>query len=556
MHYTLKTLSTGEKVIATDLKGKDLLSSGKLTKGCAFTQEERRELKILGRLPYAVEDMETQVRRHYEQYKRCGTDLQKNIYLNTLFEKNERLFYRLAQEHVEEMLPIIYTPTIGEAVEQFSLELRATRGLYLAAPDIDLALEILANRAHPEIDLIVCTDGEGVLGIGDQGVGGMDICIGKLQVYTLCGAINPLRTLPIALDVGTNNEQLLYDPMYLGWRHKRLSGKEYDSFIARFVAAVQKTLPGVYLHWEDFGRENARRNLDTYRDQICSFNDDIQGTGATALACLLSGLTATGSKLSDQRIVLFGAGTAGMGIADQIALAMTAEGISLDEARSKIVPLDRPGILTTDMKDLTPAQKPYARPPSEKGDLLSAVNRYKPTVLIGCSAVRGAFNEEVVRQMAKGCPQPIILSLSNPTSRSEADPRDLLEWTNGKALIATGSPYPPVKVNGRQVHIAQSNNAYIFPGLGAGVIASKATKVTDKMIAAACRALSEASPCRKDPRLPLLPPLDQTPAVSKTIALAVALTAVEEGVAGHTTDLERQIAANSWKPEYLRTVAS
>ncbi len=549
--------------IKTSLTGSSLMAVNALNKGSAFTREERQQLGLFGRLPYYVETLEEQVARHYRQYKAKTTDLGRNVYLNQLKQNNAVLFYALTSRHLKEMLPIVYTPTIGDAVQNFSYEFNKPVGIYLSYPNKDCVAEILENRVYQELDLIIVSDGEGVLGIGDWGVGGMDICIGKLMVYTLCGGINPRRVLPICLDVGTNNEQLLNDPMYMGWRNKRISGKEYDDFIEAVVSAIRQQFPDIYLHWEDFGRENARKNLNRYREHMCTFNDDIQGTGATALAALLSGVKAAGQKLAEQRIVFFGAGTAGVGIADEICKAMVHAGLSIEAARDRFWLIDRAGLLVDGMPDVVDFQKPYVRSQADIANwtvddpnhigLLEVVKNLKPTVLVGCSTVTGAFNEEVVKCMAEHVEHPMIFPLSNPTSRSEANPADLMEWTDGKAFIAAGSPYQDVTFNGNKIRISQCNNAFVFPGLGLGIIAAKATRVTDGMIAAAAHALSEHSPAINDDNAPLLPDFDHIHQVSKDIALAVAKQARQEGVAGipDDTDLKTKIDAIFWEPKYV-----
>jgi len=551
--------------IETAMTGYLLLTSAKLNKGSAFTQEERETFGLLGRLPHKIETLEQQLERRYKQYLELSTNFRKNIFLNQIHDTSETLFYALVSKHLKEMLPIIYTPTIGEAVEKFSLELRRPRGLFIGYEDRDRIETLLASRFNSEVDLILVTDGEGVLGIGDQGIGGMDIAIGKLMVYTLCAGLNPHRVLSIQLDVGTNNESLLNDPMYLGWRHSRIEGKAYDDFIGAFVSAVQKTMPGVFLHWEDFGRENARKNLNRYRNEMLTFNDDMQGTGATALSCVLSAVQAKGEDLTQQTIVFFGAGTAGVGIADQVRTAMVRQGLSQEEAEDRIWLIDRPGLLVDSMSDLPHFQMPYVKAQEKTQDwvleedgkimLLDVVHNLKPTVLIGCSTMHGAFNEDVVTTMAAHVKYPIIFPLSNPTSKAEADPEDLLRWTKGKAIVATGSPYPDVELDGKHIRISQSNNAFVFPGLGVGAIAVKATRMTDNMLWAACQALMACSPAKQDKTAPILPDLKDIKTVTHRIAIAVATQAVEDGVA-EATDIEKAINRIKWSPEYYPYVKS
>jgi len=548
--------------LRTPLSGWRLLDAPELNKSSAFTSEERRAFDLVGKLPFHVTKIDEQINRNYAQFKKFEEPINQYMYLNALKQRNLVLFYKVVSQHLEEMLPIIYTPTIGQAVEEYSNRYNRPTGLYFSYEDREHFSEILNDFDESEIDLVIVTDGEGVLGIGDWGVGGMDILIGKLAVYTLCGGINPLRCLPIQLDVGTNNEKLLNDPMYIGWRHKRVKGKEYDDFIGHAVECIRKKFPNVYLHWEDFGRDNARRNLNRFRNEMCTFNDDMQGTGATALACVLSALVAIDQKLEDQRIVFLGAGTAGCGIADQIRNAMVQLGLSEEEANKRFWMVDRNGLLTNDMTDLIDFQKPYARDRSELSnwiksgdtyDLLTVVNNIKPTVLIGCSTVKGAFTEEIVKSMAAHTEHPLIFPLSNPTANCEADPKDLIEWTDGNVFTAAGSPFKPAVYKGETIRISQCNNAFVFPGIGLGIIAAKANRCTDGMIAAACHALSEFSPARKDKHAPLLPNFDHIQEVAKGIALAVAEQARKENVSDAPIDLDlkKQIDILFWEPQYL-----
>ncbi len=547
--------------IETRLTGQALLSNPKLNKGCAFTQEEREIFNLIGLLPHQVETLEQQVARMYVQYHEHHTNLGKNIYLNVLHDYNETLFYKLISEHLEEMLPIIYTPTVGEAVQRFSLEHRKPKGLYISYCDRHQIDEILDNRLPPEVDLTVVTDGEAVLGIGDQGIGGINISNAKLMVYTLCGGINPHRVLPIQLDVGTNNSHLLNDPMYLGWRHERITGQEYDDFIDAFVQTLTKKFPNIMLHWEDVGRDNARRILSHYRDKICTLNGDMQTTGVVALSAVLAAVAANGLPLRDHRIVIMGAGTAGVGIADQIYGAMRRAGLSNEQARERLWLLDRQGLLMNNMS-LLPFQQDYARRPEEvRGwelhdphyiGLYDVVKNLKPTILIGCSTVAGAFTEEIIKMMASHVERPIIMPLSNPTSLSEAKPENLIEWTEGKAIIATGSPFPDVRYQDKWYRVAQCNNALAFPGIGLGVIAAKAKLITDDMLWAATHALSECSPAKHDKMSPLLPKLSETKMVSFQVALAVAEQARKEGVTDvpDHVNLKEVIKKLVWEPKY------
>lgn len=545
--------------IETDLSGADLLSNSKLNKGCAYTLEERTEFHLTGLLPHVVETLEQQVTRMYLQYGENHSNLRKNIYLNVLHDYNETLFYTLVSQHLEEMLPIIYTPTVGEAVQRYSLEHRKANGLYISYEDRNNIEQILDYSVAGNIDLSVITDGGAVLGIGDQGIGGINISIAKLMVYTLCAGIHPRRYLPIQLDVGTNNPLLLNDPMYLGARHERVTGQAYDDFIDQFVQAMNKKFPSIMLHWEDVGRDNARRILDRYRNQVCTFNDDIQGTGVVALACVLAGVKASGIPLSEHRIVIFGAGTAGVGIADQIKDALVHHGLSEDQARERLWLIDKTGLLTT-ASELLPFQKNYARPQTELNDwhitdpnninLADVVNHVHPTILIGCSTVTGAFNESVVKAMSTYVDRPIIMPLSNPTPLSEATPEDLLKWTEGRAVIATGSPFPPVFFQNKKIDIAQSNNALAFPGIGLGVIAVKAERVSEEMLWAATTALSACSPIENDKLAPLLPKLANAKMVCYKVGIAVAEQAVKEGLAKVQGDIHDLVHRLMWTPKY------
>lgn len=547
--------------IETPLSGNDLLSSSKLNKGCAFNEEEREAFNLTGLLPLQVETLQQQVTRMYIQYSEHKTALGKNIYLNVLHDYNETLFYKLVSQHLEEMLPIIYTPTVGEAVQRFSLEHRKAKGLYISYPDRDRIMQILENRLPSEVDISVVTDGEAVLGIGDQGIGGINISIAKLMVYSLCGGISPYRTLPIQLDVGTNNPHLLNDPMYLGWRHERITGQAYDDFIDAFVTAITRLFPHIYLHWEDVGRDNARRILTRYRDRICTINGDMQSTGVVGLSCILSGIIASGMPLREHRIVIMGAGNAGVGIAEQIHSALRREGMSDEEARQHFWLIDKHGLLLDDMT-LQPFQQLFARPrheisgwaleDSNQIQLQDVVNHVHPTILIGCSTVAGAFTEEIVKLMHQHVARPIIMPLSNPNSLSEAHPADLLRWTDGQAIVATGSPFEPVALSDKTYRIAQSNNAFAFPGIGLGAIASKATLVTDNMLWAATQALSDCSPVNQDKTAPLLPKLAEARMVSENVGIAVAEQARADGVTSiaDTVDIRSLVKQTLWTPMY------
>ncbi|HTM62885.1 MAG TPA: NAD-dependent malic enzyme [Gammaproteobacteria bacterium] len=562
--FKFKIIQNGDSSgshLETSLTGYDLLSTPKLNKGCAFTSEERSQFGLNGLLPENIEGLDEQATRMYVQFSEHHTDLSKNIYLHVLHDYNETLFYKLASKHLEEMLPILYTPTVGEAVKRFSLELRKPKGLYFSYNDRHRIDEILENRLPPEVDLSVVTDGGAVLGIGDQGIGGINISIAKLMVYTLCGGVSPHRTLPIQLDVGTNNPHLLNDPMYLGWRHERITGQEYDDFIDAFVKAITRKFPQMLLHWEDVGRDHARDILMRYRNDICTMNGDMQTTGVIALASVIAGVQATGIPIKNHRIVIYGAGTAGIGIADQIHDAMMRAGLSSEEAYKHFFVLDKNGLLTED-SSLIPFQKPYAKSREEIKDwklqsspaisLYDVVKNAKPTILIGCSTATGAFNEEIVKTMMQHVDRPIIMPLSNPNALSEAEPKDLYAWTDGKAIIATGSPFPDVRHMGLYHRVAQSNNALAFPGIGLGVIAVKAKLLTDEMLWAAAKALSTCAPIMQDKTAPLLPKLSEARMVSMAVALAVAEQARKEGIAQNTQgDIKQLIEKTMWEPRYL-----
>ncbi len=554
---------TGALYIETSISGKHLLTLPQLNKSTAFTNEERQSFGLLGKLPNRVETLEEQVRRTYLQFSSYTSHLQKNIYLNNLNDKNQILFYELVRQHLGEMLPIIYTPIVGTAVKRFSHEYRQPRGLYLTHTDENQLADIIKNRSNPEIDVIVVTDGEGVLGIGDQGIGGMDIPVAKLMVYSLCGGINPLRTLPIFLDTGTNNQELLNDPFYLGCRHPRIPTEKYDAFIDKFVQTIQANFPNAFLHWEDFGRANARRILNKYQHTMCSFNDDIQGTGAVTLAALLAAVEVTNLPLQAHRIIIFGAGSAGTGIGDQIVDALKHYGLTEKEAYDRFWLIDRQGLLLENDDALTDAQKPYARSLNEITDwqtndklvpsLSDTVKHIQPTILIGCSAQPGAFSQDIIETMALNCDRPIIFPLSNPDEKCEAQPENILQWSHGKALIATGTAFPAVEYQNRLMQIAQCNNALVFPGIGLGVLAAQARFLSPKMILAAAHALSHFSPSRKDSFLPLLPLLGEAQTVAKHIALAVANAAIDEELAPaqSSEDIEQRIHTLFWEPRYL-----
>jgi malate dehydrogenase (oxaloacetate-decarboxylating) len=524
----------------------------------AFSEQERTRLGLHGLLPYAVETLDQQAERAYAAYGDQPNDLARHVNLRALQDNNETLFYRLLRDHVEEMLPIVYTPTVGEACQHFSKIYRRPRGLFLAYPDRERLREILRNRPHEDVDVIVVTDGQRILGIGDQGIGGMGIPIGKLSLYTGLGGIDPARTLPIILDVGTDNPQLLADPVYLGWRHPRVDGDEYDAFIDQFVAAVKAELPDTLLQWEDFATPHALPILERYRDRLLTFNDDIQGTAAVAMAALTAGCRIGGVPLTEQRVVMLGAGSAGVGVCEQIVRAMTTAGLSEKAARQNIYVVDVRGLLTTDRKDLDPAQRQLAHDsgdvPSTSGELpglADVVGAVRPTALLGLSTATGAFTESIVRAMAEQNDRPIIMPLSNPTSRSEASPQSLLDWTDGRALIATGSPFPTARYGGAEVPIAQCNNVYVFPGIGLGVTAVRATRVTDAMMTAAAQAVAEfIDPNTTTPAL--LPSRAHLADTATAVGRAAARAAVADGVAPKLSDeqIDQAVAATRWDAVY------
>ncbi|MEK9496313.1 NAD-dependent malic enzyme [Photorhabdus sp. P32] len=541
--------------------GPILLEFPLLNKGSAFTEEERSNFNLYGLLPEAVETIEEQAERAYRQYLDFKNDADKHIYLRNIQDTNETLFYRLLDAHLNEMMPIIYTPTVGEACEHFSDIYRRARGLFISYPNKAHIDDMLQNATKQNVKVIVVTDGERILGLGDQGIGGMGIPIGKLSLYTACGGISPAYTLPVVLDVGTNNPQRLNDPLYMGWRHPRITGEEYDEFVDEFIQAVKRRWPNVLLQFEDFAQKNAMPLLDRYRHEICCFNDDIQGTAAVTLGSLIAASRAAGRQLKDQTVTFLGAGSAGCGIAEQIVAQMKSEGLSEEQARARIFMVDRFGLLTDKLPNLLDFQNKLVQKSdsltqwdvnSDAISLLDVVRNAKPTVLIGVSGQSGLFTEEIIREMHKHCERPIVMPLSNPTSRVEARPEDIINWTDGAALVATGSPFNPVKYKDREYPIAQCNNAYIFPGIGLGVIASGAKLVTDGMLMAASRTLADCSPLAQQGQGPLLPLIDDIQDVSRKIAKQVAKEAQIQGVATVTSDgaLDEAIERNFWKPEY------
>ena len=548
-------------------RGAAVLAIPAINRGTAFTAAQRHELGMTGLLPSGVSTLDGQLRRTYAQYSHQGDDLAKWVYLTNLHNRNEVLFYKLLSEHIEEMLPIVYTPTVGSAIQEFSNEFRRSRGVYLSVDhpeDVEQALRNSGLGAD-DVDLLVATDSEGILGIGDQGVGGIEISVGKLAVYTAAAGIHPSRALPVVLDVGTDNLNLLNDEMYLGERHPRVRGERYDRLIDAYVTACQKLFPHAMLHWEDFGAANARRILNTYADQVCTFNDDMQGTAAVVLAAAFSAVRAAGSRLRDQRVVIHGAGTAGLGIADMMRDQMVREGLSREDATARFWALDREGLLGDDRAaHLYDFQVPYARPwdeikdwgtPGSRPGLADVVRHARPTMLIGTSTQAGAFTEHIVRGMAAHTERPIIMPLSNPTPRAEAMPADLLAWTGGRALVATGSPFAPVELDGVTYQIAQANNALVFPGLGLGVTVARASHITDRLIAAAADAVAKLSDATR-PGTSLLPPVRDLRPVSAAVAIEVVRVADAEGLAQVPIDNPiQQVHDTMWRYEYPRIEA-
>ena len=554
---------TPTKPIYISYAGPSLLETPLLNKGSAFSGRERLNFNLIGLLPPRYENIEEQVKRAYMQYKSFDQPINKHIYLRAVQDNNETLFYRLLNEHLVEMLPIIYTPTVGEACEHFSDIYRSARGIIASYEDRQFMDEILHSVTKDKVKVIVVTDGERVLGLGDQGVGGMGIAIGKLSIYTSCGGISPAYTLPVALDVGTNNQTLLDDPYYIGTRHPRIEKAEYDAFIDDFINAAQKRWPGVLIQFEDFAQPNAMPILQRHRENVCCFNDDIQGTAAVTLGTLLSACRKKGEALRDQKVVFVGSGSAGCGIAELIINAMVIEGLTGAQARARMFMVDRFGLLTQGMNDLLDFQERLAQSSSavkewkltsdsDYANLMDVISNTEANILIGVSGKPGLFTEEVIRQMLAGCPRPIILPLSNPSQHVEAHPQDVVAWTDGKAIVATGSPFEEVEHNGEAFEISQCNNSYVFPGVGLGVISCKARLVSDEMLMVASTTLAELSPGQEDQSSAVLPPLTALPQISRKIAFAVAKTAIAQDLAREMTDDEllASIERNFWTPIY------
>ena len=560
----IKIGKTGREALDITLMGHQLLDEPLLNKGSGFSEAERRELGLLGLLPLHCSTIEEQLARVYENYRLKENDVERYIFLTALQDRNEILFYRLLNEHITEMMPIIYTPTVGEACRKYSHWFRRPRGLYISYPYRHEISTLLDNAPVEAVDVIVVTDGERILGLGDLGVGGMGIPVGKLSLYTLCAGIHPRTTLPILLDVGTDNEALLKDPLYLGWRHERVRGQAYEDFIEAFVEAVEQKFPSVLLQWEDFSKHNAPRLLERYRDRLCTFNDDIQGTGAVTAAGLLAATRIIGTSLSDQPIVILGAGSSAIGISDQLVAAMATEGVPTIAARKKVWLVDSQGLVHDGRSNLDQFKQKYAQPIActqswqlrdrSKISFAEVVKNVHPTILVGTSAQPGAFTEEIIRDMATHAERPLIFPLSNPTSKSEATPADLIAWTDGRAIVATGSPFEAVNYNGRTIEIGQCNNSFIFPGVGLGVIASRARRVTNAMFTAAAKVLSEFSPADQSADAALYPRLENVREISRAVALSVGIEAQRSGLAEAASldVLKNRIKTKMWKPHYVR----
>ena len=542
------------------IAGPALLETSLLNKGSAFSSEERDSFNLTGLLPHNIETIEEQSLRAYHQLRSFTNTMDKHIYLRNIQDTNETLFHHLVEQHIEEVMPLIYTPTVGQACEKFSQIYRRKRGLFISYPERHKIDDMLQNATKQNVKVIVVTDGERILGLGDQGIGGMGIPIGKLALYTACGGISPAYCLPILLDVGTNNQQLLDDPMYMGWRNPRISGDEYNEFVDLFIQAVKRRWPEVLLQFEDFAQENATPLLNRYRDQLCCFNDDIQGTAAVSVGTLIAACLNKGEKLSQQRIAFLGAGSAGCGIAEHIIRQMQREGLTEEQARSQVFMVDRYGLLTDGMTELQKFQEPLVQKQSaiehwdksQKLGLAQVVKQAKITVLFGVSGQKGLFTQEVIESLCANTEHPIVLPLSNPTSRVEATPQEVMNWSRGRAIIATGSPFAHTTFDGQSFEVSQCNNSYIFPGIGLGVLAARATGISDNMLMAASQALADISVQYEKAPGAILPPIRFIQEISKEIAYAVALQAVKDKLALPVTaeNLERRLKANFWLPEY------
>lgn len=564
MNRTKIAFNNGQPYLEIALTGEELITNPLLNKGMGFTEEERGAFHLFGILPPRFADLATQQARSYEAFSSKANDLEKYLYLRDLQDSNETLYYSLLVDHITEMLPIVYTPVVGAGCQKFSHIYRRPRGLYISYLDRDRIDKILAHPRFDDTQAIVVSDGERILGLGDQGAGGMGIPIGKLALYSACAGIHPVHTLPILLDTGTNNPDLISDPLYIGWQHERIRGEDYDAFIETFVNAVKKRFPHVLLQWEDFAQQNANPILAKYRDQLCTFNDDIQGTAAVATGTLLSAIQVTGIPLKEQRIAVVGAGSAGCGISNLLMQAMMAEGLTQAEACSRFYLIDRPGLLTEGMSNIQPFQQPFLQSKTTIANwkvtntqnitLEEVVKNAHPTTLVGVSGQPNIFTEALVREMAKHVERPVIFPLSNPTSRSEAIPQNLMNWTDGRAVIGTGSPFGNIEKNGKPFRVDQTNNCYIFPGMGLGLIAVKASRVTDSMFMVAAKALAAASPAKHDVNANLLPPIDNIRDISYQVAVAVAKEAVALKLAAPLparTSVEDIIRKKMWMPTYL-----
>ncbi|WDD99900.1 NAD-dependent malic enzyme [Thalassomonas actiniarum] len=541
--------------------GPALLETPLLNKGSAFSAQERASFNLTGLLPPSYETIEEQVERAYMQYSSFSNNINKHIYLRAIQDNNETLFHRLIQAHLAEMMPIIYTPTVGDACEQFSDIYRSSRGLFISYAERDHIDDILRNATKNKVKVIVVTDGERILGLGDQGIGGMGIPIGKLSLYTACGGISPAYALPVMLDVGTNNEKLLNDPMYMGWRHKRIGQQEYDEFVDLFIQAVKRRWPHVMLQFEDFAQPNAMPLLNRYRDEICCFNDDIQGTASVTVGSLLAACRTKGMALSSQKVAFVGAGSAGCGIAEQIISQMISEGASPEQARSQVYMIDRYGLLTQGMDELRDFQAKLVQGKDavaawdiegEYASLLEVMNNARPDILIGVSGQAGLFTEQIIRAMKSHCELPIIFPLSNPSRQVEATPEQVIHWTEGEVIIATGSPFEPVDYKGKTYPVAQCNNSYIFPGIGLGIVSANVNRITDEMLMVASETLANNSPLANTGEGELLPPLTAIADLSKAIAFNIGKLAMKQGLALELSDemLTEKIERNFWKPEY------
>lgn len=565
MKIDIKKDDKGQKYVELEVYGYDLINNPLLNKGRSFSHEERVNFKLRGIVPPSNFPLEEIVDKNFQVILDKSTDLERHIYLRSLQDRNETLFYALLNKYIEKIMPLVYTPTVGLACQHFGQIYRRPRGVFISHPNRDAIDEILDHDYFDGTEVIVVSDGERILGLGDQGAGGMGIPIGKLSLYTGCAGIAPNKTLPIILDVGTDNEQLLNDPLYIGWRHKRIRGAEYDEFIDKFVTAVKKRFPKVLLQWEDFAQPNALKLLNRYKNELCTFNDDIQGTASIVVGALLAATIASGVPLSKQKIIVVGAGSAGVGIANLILDAMVDDGITREDAYKAFFMVDRYGLITDNIDSLD-FQKPFSRKSSDVANwsvansqnitLLETVINSGATMLIGVSAQGGIFTRDVIKALAKNTEHPIVFPLSNPTEKCEANPHDVLDWSDAKAIVGTGTAYSPYETVNGPKRIDQVNNSYIFPGLGLGVLAIGATRVTDRMFLIAAKALAAISPVNHDKNGNLLPPLSEVRNVSRDIAIAVAEEAIREGLTGYGSDLNRveieQIIDDYiWEPVYL-----